>query len=222
MMQKLCVFFLFVFCWLSPIFAQKSFSGSSLLTPAKATIVIDSGHGGEDRGTRANGPFCEEKRICLQTSKLVKKYLSQLGYRVIMTRSTDIYVPLPRRVEIAEQARASLFVSIHYNSAPSTQAKGIEVFYCESKEKKIRSAASKKLAETILSRVIQRTSATSRGVKKGNFFVLREASMPAIIVEGGFISNLEERIQLKDHEYIDKIARGIADGVDQYYRGKNL
>lgn len=187
-----------------------------------ATILIDIGHGGTDLGTRANAPFCEEKRVCLQTGRLVKKYLDQLGYRAIMTRTTDRFISLQRRVEMADQARASLFVSIHYNAAPSTEAKGIEIFYCDAKEQKVRSSASKKLAEIILSRVIRRTSANSRGVKRGNFFVIRETSMPAVIVEGGFISNPEERRLLKDHEYIDKIARGIAEGIDQYYRGKRF
>jgi N-acetylmuramoyl-L-alanine amidase len=183
-----------------------------------ATIIIDPGHGGTDRGARANSPFCEEKRVCLQTARLVKKYLDQLGYRVIMTRITDVYVPLPRRVEIAEQANASLFVSIHYNAVRNPVPEGIEIFYCDSKEKKQRTTASKKLADSILSRLIRRTSAVSRGVKKGNLFVIRETSMPAVLVEGGFISNLKERTNLKDYEYIDKIARGIADGVDYYYR----
>ena len=205
----------------SSVYGQKSLSGSSsLFSAGTTTIMLDIGHGGTDRGTRASGPFCEEKRICLQTGRLVKKYLDQLGYRVVMTRATDVFVSLPRRVEMADQARAALFVSIHYNSAPASQAKGIEVFYSESKEKKIRSAASKKLAQSILTKLIQRTSAVSRGVKQGNFYVIRETSMPAVIVEGGFISNPEERTFLKDHEYIDKIARGIADGIDQYCRGK--
>ncbi|MCC6128050.1 MAG: N-acetylmuramoyl-L-alanine amidase [Chlamydiae bacterium] len=221
-MQRL-VFIFALICWVfSPVYGQKTFSGSSLISRSQATIIIDIGHGGPDRGARASGPFCEEKRICLQTGRLVKKYLDQLGYRVILTRATDVYISLPRRVEMADQARASLFVSIHYNSAPSSQAKGIEVFYPESGKQKVRSAASKKLAQTILSRVIQRTSAISRGVKKGNFFVIRETSMPAVIVEGGFISNAEERSCLKDHTYIDKIARGVADGIDLYYRGRIL
>lgn len=213
--------FLTIVIWLfEPLCAQKTFSSSSLFSAGNATIMLDIGHGGTDRGARANSPFCEEKRICLQTGRLVKKYLDQLGYRVIMTRSTDVFVSLPRRVEMADQARAALFVSIHYNSAPASQAKGIEVFYPESKERKMRSSASKKLAQAILSKVIHRTSAVSRGVKKGNFYVIRETSMPAVIVEGGFISNPQERVSLKDHEYIDQIARGIADGIDQYYRGK--
>lgn len=184
------------------------------------TIIIDPGHGGTDRGARAKTPFCEEKRVCLQTSRLVKKYLDQLGYHVVMTRTTDVYIPLPRRVEIANQARASLFVSVHYNASRNPTAQGIEVFYCDSKEEKVRTASSKKLADSILSRVIRRTSATSRGVKKGNLFVIRETSMPAVLVEGGFISNLDERSNLKDHEYLDKIARGIADGIDQYFKSR--
>ncbi len=190
-------------------------------TPTTApTIIIDAGHGGNDRGACAKGPFCEEKRICLQTARLVQKYLDQLGYHVIMTRTADAFIPLPRRVEIAIQARGSLFVSLHYNSSRNPIAHGIEVFYCDSKEEKARASSSKKLAESILSKVIRRTSATSRGVKKGNFYVIRETSMPAVIVEGGFISNPQERSHLKDHEYLDSIARGVADGIDQYMKKK--
>ena len=210
--RQLFLFFFF--------FSQTAIYAGSINPSYSATIIIDPGHGAQDRGTRASAPFCEEKRICLQTSRLVKKYLDQLGYRVIMTRMTDVYVSLPRRVEIADQARADLFVSIHYNSAPVESAQGIEIFYYESKESKMRSSASRKLAQSILSRMIQRTSAHSRGVKRGNFLVIREASMPAVIIEGGFISNQEERTNLKDHVYIDKLARGIADGIDNYCRGK--
>lgn len=213
-MLRIALLFVSCFCLMHTTYA----AGISPLN--SAIIVIDAGHGGTDRGTRANAPFCEEKRICLQTSRLVKKYLDQLGYRVIMTRMTDVFIPLSRRVEIADQARASLFVSIHYNSAPAASAKGVEVFYSESKGEKVRAAASKKLAQSVLSRVIHRTSAQSRGVKKKDFFVIRETSMPAILIEGGFISNQEERESLKDHVYIDKIARGIADGIDLYHRGK--
>src|SRR5687767_11075767 len=83
----------------------------------RPTIVIDAGHGGIDPGTKAQKPFCEEKRICLQSARLVKKYLDQLGYHVVLTRNTDTFVPLSRRVEIARQADAALFVSVHFNSS---------------------------------------------------------------------------------------------------------
>src|SRR3989344_5755950 len=85
--------------------------GSLINTSAASapTIVLDPGHGGTDRGARSKAPFCEEKRICLQTARLVKKYLDQLGYHVVMTRTTDAFIPLPRRVEIASQSSSSVF-----------------------------------------------------------------------------------------------------------------
>ncbi|MBI3508823.1 MAG: N-acetylmuramoyl-L-alanine amidase [Chlamydiia bacterium] len=186
------------------------------------TVVIDPGHGGTDRGARGKMPFCEEKRLCLQTAKLVRQYLDQLGYRVVMTRENDAFVPLARRVEIAQQASSSIFVSIHYNSARSPTAQGIEIFFCDSQDQKQKTLASKRLAETILPRLIRRTSATSRGVKRANYYVIRETIMPAVLIEGGFISNPLERAQLKTIEYQEKIARGIADGIDSYFRRKRL
>jgi len=186
------------------------------------TVVIDAGHGGTDRGARAKMPFCEEKRLCLATARLVRQYLDQLGYHVVMTRDTDSFVPLARRVEIAQQASSHIFVSIHFNSSRSAAAQGIEIFFNEAADEKQRAASSKRLAEAILPRVIRRTSATSRGVKRGNFYVIRETSMPAVLIEGGFISNPLERSQLKSLEYQEKIARGIADGIDFYFRRRKL
>jgi N-acetylmuramoyl-L-alanine amidase len=192
--------------------------GSVLASTTVPTIVIDPGHGGTDHGARAKAPFCEEKRICLQTARLVKKYLDQLGYHVVMTRNTDAFVPLPTRVETATQAGSAIFVSIHYNSSRTPTAQGIEIFFFDSKENRSRTTASKKLADAILPRLIRRTQAQSRGVKKGNFYVIRETSMPAILIEGGFISNPQERALLKQRDYQEQIARGIADGIDQYFK----
>ena len=179
----------------------------AVFTLSAQTVVIDAGHGGNDRGTRSKMPFCEEKRLCLYTSRLVRQYLDQLGYHVIMTRDNDTFVPLPRRVEIAQQASSSIFVSI---------------LFCDSKEQKQKTSASKRLAEAILPRVIRRTAANSRGVKRANFFVIRETKMPAVLIEGGFISNPLELSQLKTREYQEKIARGIADGIDSYFKRKTF
>lgn len=195
-------------------------TGSLIAPPDAPTIVIDVGHGGTDRGARGHIPYCEEKKICLLTARLVKQYLDQLGYHVVMTRNTDDFVSLPKRVEIASQAQANIFVSVHFNSSRSVEAQGIEVFFHDTKENRNRATASRKLADSILSRVIRRTSASSRGVKKGNFYVIRETDMPAVLVEGGFISNAEERALLKSRDYQEKIARGIADGIDQYFKAR--
>lgn len=194
-------------------------AGTRLNTPDAPTIVIDVGHGGTDRGARRNSPYAEEKKLCLQTAKLVRRYLDQLGYHVVLTRTADNFLPLSKRVEIAKQANANIFVSVHFNSSKSPQAKGVEVFFCDgSKKNSARTIASKKLATSVLGRIVKRTSARDRGVKKGNFYVIRETEMPAILVEGGFISNPDERKLLKSHAYQEKIAQGIADGVDIYFK----
>ncbi len=205
---------------LSLILISATPTGAILTAPDAPTIVIDVGHGGTDRGARGHVPYCEEKKICLLTARLVKQYLDQLGYHVVMTRNTDDFISLPKRVEIAIQAQANIFVSVHFNSSRSTEAQGIEVFFHDSKENRNRTSASRKLAESVLSRVIRRTSATSRGVKKGNFYVIRETDMPAILVEGGFISNPDERVLLKSRDYQEKIARGVADGIDHYFKAR--
>ena len=211
---------LLFFVFFTPLFgdAKKKNVGYTIPKGAVPTVVIDAGHGGRNKGTCSKSPYCEEKRVCLQTARLVRKYLDQLGYRVVMTRDSDSFISLPRRVEIAAQAASSIFISIHYNHAKSPQAQGIEIFYYDSKENRTRSAASKHLAEAILPGVIKRTEALSRGVKKGNFHVLRENSVPSILIEGGFLSNVQECTKIKNPKYLDQIAMGIADGVDHYLK----
>lgn len=194
-------------------YPHKKSSGASA-----PVIVIDPGHGGLDLGARSKKPYCEEKRIALMTAQLAKKYLDRLGYRVILTRSQDVFLPLSRRTRLANPSRAALFVSLHYNSCSNASAHGIEVFYCDSKREGARTKSSKKLADLILGDLIKRTKAKSRGVKKGNFYVIRESKVPAVLVEGGFISNPNERSKLRQRDYLDKIARAVADGVDQYFK----
>lgn len=213
------IFFLFL-SFLFPLAgdAKKKETAYAIPRGAVATVVIDAGHGGRNKGTCSKSPYCEEKRVCLQTARLVRKYLDQLGYHVVMTRDSDSFIPLPRRVEVSAQAASSVFVSIHYNHAKSPQAQGVEIFFYDSKKNPSRAASSKHLAEAILPGVIKRTGAASRGVKKGNFYVLRENTIPAILIEGGFLSNSQECLQIKNPKYQDKIARGIADGIDHYLK----
>ena len=128
-----------------------------------------------------------------------------------------MFIPLEKRALIANETKSKLFVSIHYNSAPNPVAKGIEVFYYAS-EDKIRKDASKKLATRVLSKVVDRTAAESRGTKEGKFCVIRETKMPAILIEAGFMTHPDELHLLKDINYRDKIARGIAEGIDSYFK----
>lgn len=183
----------------------------------KAFIVLDPGHGGHDVGTQSiSKPRYQEKSLNLVTANFVKHYLQQLGYRILLTRHDDTFVSLEKRAEIANEQKPTLFVSIHYNSAPSAEAQGVEVFFYQSKENKSRTTQSKRLAQCILKHVLSHTKAKSRGVKHGNFAVIRETNMPAVLIEGGFVTNESELQNLKDPTYLKKLAWGIAKGIDEY------
>ncbi|MBN1915071.1 MAG: N-acetylmuramoyl-L-alanine amidase [Parachlamydiales bacterium] len=188
--------------------APRSYPHSKAVKPL---VILDSGHGGQDQGAVIKYPHTEEKKLNLTTAYQTKKYLERLGYRVVMTRYCDHYVPLSARVAKANQSRAVLFISIHYNSCPNALANGVEVFYGESPQ-------GKKLARQVLSRVLINTKAKSRGVKEGKFYVIRQTKMPSILIECGFLTNTEEREKIRDHRYLDQIARGIAEGIDQFMR----
>jgi len=184
---------------------------------ARPLIVIDAGHGGEDFGTHSLGvPKFQEKYLNMSTAIIVKNFLEQFGCTVLMTRSDDTFVPLDKRAAFANERNPKLFVSIHYNSAPSKEAEGIEVFYYRSDENKERTAKSKLLAQAISEKTVQNTKAKSRGIKHGNYAVLRETKMAAVLIEGGFLTNASEMDKIKDANYLKNIALGIAQGIQSY------
>lgn len=200
------------------LYFKKTFK-TTLPQHARPLIILDAGHGGTDEGAKVSSLV--EKRVTLQTVLILKKMLEEVGCRVILTRSRDVYVPLHRRVSIANKTRASLFVSVHYNSSPSPDAEGLEVFYYAGQDP-VRVQASKNLASAVLTQIQQATKAVSRGVKVGNFHVIRETTMPAILVEGGFMTHRDEVARLKDKSYLEKIAKGIALGVERYLKQKKI
>lgn len=190
-------------------------------TAPKSLIIIDPGHGGEDFGTQSHtSPKYHEKSLNLATSFILRDYLQKLGYEVSLTRANDKFIALSKRADFANLQEPSLFVSVHYNSAPSKEAEGVEVYYYRSETDKARTAESKLLAESILQRVIKNTDAKSRGIKHGNFAVIRETQMPAVLVEGGFLTSDNEMNRLKDGTYIKRIAWGIAEGINNYLQGQ--
>lgn len=188
----------------------------------KKHIVLDPGHGGKDSGTCSEKNSYEEKERALKTTKIVKSYLEDLGYKITMTRTSDVFVALPKRAEIANHLNAELFVSIHYNHAENPDVDGVEVFYYKDEKNPFspRILASKNLAEKVLTRIIKHTGAHSRGVKKANFAVVRETKMPAILIEAGFLSNPEERAKIKEEAYLCYLGWGIARGIDSYFEKK--
>lgn len=187
------------------------------LTGAKPQILIDPGHGGEDEGTHSiSPPIYHEKNINLSTARLIEEYLKSQQVTTCLTRTGDETLSLESRINKTKNLQPKIFVSVHYNAALSSSAHGIEVFYYQSDKDKTLSKKSKELAELVLSEVIQSTDAKSRGVKHGNYAVIREASMPAILVECGFMTNANEMNKIKSPQYLKKVATGISKGIVTY------
>ena len=183
----------------------------------RKVVVIDPGHGGGDLGTQSTTkPRYKEKHLNLSTSKMLEGFLQQMGYQTVMTRTDDTFLTLEKRAEIANGLKCDLFISVHYNSAPAKQAEGVEVFFYRDDKDKDRATSSKALAQLVLNKVIENTEAKSRGVKHGDLSVIRNTKMPAILVEGGFLTNDDEMQRLKDPNYLKRVAWGIAQGIHAY------
>ncbi len=194
--------------------------GDSPVAPAPApngplrglTICVDAGHGGADQGGTANGVM--EKDVVLKVSLMLRDLLLASGARVLMTRTTDTYPDLDQRCELANKEKADLFVSVHANIAPNSDAvQGIEIFY------KGGTVASANLARTLIGAMARVTDSPNRGAKVDprGLRVLENTKMPAVLVELGFLSNAEEAQRLTTREYQEVMARALHDGVAQYW-----
>lgn len=182
----------------------------------KRIIIIDPGHGGKDFGAQNHQMGLVEKRLTLRTAKMLSAALKRMGYTVAMTRHSDIYVGLDERVKFANKLPNCLFVSIHFNSAKATSAQGVEVFYFDDPKQGTRSYNSKLLASSVMSHIHAATDCENRGVKIGAFRVIKSTLVPAILIEGGFITNIEEGRKLAQMQYLHKLAKSIATGVAKY------
>ncbi|MBR1843743.1 MAG: N-acetylmuramoyl-L-alanine amidase [Opitutales bacterium] len=194
------------------------------------TIVIDPGHGGKAEGTVQNG--LKEKLLTLKTAQLLAGKLRSMGYVVHLTRTTDADVFLSQRSAFANMKHADLFISIHYNSAPSEQARGIEVFafplagYPSSDQvvtKEFNSmpinafdGQSSILGWQVQKKIIPNTGSIDRGVKRKRLGVLRELNCPGILIECGFLSHPTESKICNSADYQEKLTRAIADGIRAY------
>jgi N-acetylmuramoyl-L-alanine amidase len=177
-------------------------SGSS------TTVVIDAGHGGHDRGG-IPGQRISEKEMTLDVAQRLKKALEASGYRVVMTRDSDVFVPLGTRVAIANSYANAIFVSIHFNSAKRSGAGGIETYFYNRE--------SLPLASAIHYFVAGGAPSSNRNVRRRGYFVLRKATVPAVLVECGFLTNPTEAALAQTASYRQKLAEEIAAGV----RGRN-
>lgn len=179
-------------------------------------VVIDPGHGGEDEGASREGVM--EKEINLQLALLLSSKLQAMGIDTVLTREDDGTQPsLEERVRLAEDSHADIYISIHQNACEDSFAEGFEVWYGEKDED------SRRLAQLINMGILEKTDAKERETVEGDaLYVLRENTVPACLIETGFLSNGRERDALNDPEYQDKMAEGIAWGIQYYFFPKTM
>ena len=177
------------------------------INPNEKVVVIDPGHGGVDCGATRAGIY--EKDITTDVSKRVAALLRSSGYKVYMTRDEDKTVELKERVDFTESVAPDLFVSIHVNSSEGTTATGIETHYYHD--------YSIDLAKDVHNSMVKYISSKDRGLFKSKFYVINHTTMPAILVEIGFISNEAERTDLVKEKRKQATAKAIAEGIMNYY-----
>ena len=181
-------------------------------------VVIDAGHGGSDPGAISTSLKMQEKDVVLEVAKEAQRLLEAAGFRVYMTRTSDTYISIQDRAEVANQLRADLFVSIHANSATRSDIKGVETLYYPSEVNPLDFRDNKFLAEIFQREMVRTLGAASHRINaREKLVVLRETRMPAIITEIGFLSNPEEERLLAMTEYRRLAAEGVARSVIRYF-----
>ncbi|OGO90644.1 MAG: hypothetical protein A2Y17_02835 [Clostridiales bacterium GWF2_38_85] len=185
-------------------------------------IIIDPGHGGEDRGAIANG--LAEKDLNLAVAMKLNQFFILSGYTVIMTRTDDVllykegqedrkkFYDLRNRLEIAEKYENCIFISIHMNKFPLQSSHGLQVFYSDNDE------SSQVLAEMIQNESKLLDPTNTRKIKHDNntIYILEKITKPAVLVECGFISNYEESRLLVDEQYQNKLAFILFCGITKF------
>jgi N-acetylmuramoyl-L-alanine amidase len=199
------------------------------------TVCLDPGHGGKDPGNEIGSS--QEKQCTLLLAKEVRAELGRAGLKVSLTRSTDSFIELPARPALAKRRRADLFVSLHFNAAETGRStvRGAEV-YCltpaGATSTNTRGEGNGErwfpgnrnndqslfLAYQVQKALTRDLAVEDRGVRRARFAVLRDAAMPAVLIEAGFLSHPVEGRQILSAAYRQKIARAIVEGLLAYKR----
>jgi len=178
-------------------------------------VVVDPGHGGADPGAHSDRGTLE-KDINLDVALVLKQLLLDAGAIPILTRETDTGVPLYDRPALANEQKADLYVSIHSNSFTDATKFGTETYYY------VTNAESKRLAELIHQEVVTGLGTADRGVRMANFVVLRESTMPSVLVELAFLSHPGDEVLLRDPLKRRNAAQAILKGLLNFYREKGI
>jgi N-acetylmuramoyl-L-alanine amidase len=193
------------------------------------TVVIDPGHGGNDEGARSHGLV--EKQMTLDVALRVEQMLRSLNFPTVLTRRDDHYVSLADRVAIANKVDNSIFLSIHFNQSRDGSGNGVETFYADqkippdldwtwigffSKPQPPVVDNGETLAGFIQTSLATKLNGLNRGIKSRSLYVVRHTRSPAVLVEGGFISNMFEAQMLTNSDYRDRLAAAMVEGILSY------
>ena len=239
-MLALCGLLLMVasFVWLQLRQAERSVgkieprtAKSSAASKPFAVVVLDPGHGGQDSGAMCGGVL--EKDLTLDVARRIDRLLNSEGIATLMTRVGDTYVSLADRAAFANRVRKCIFVSIHFNEDNKPVASGVETYYAAHQITAGSLLASwlpflwrplsdspnpesQNLAALVQEALVARTRSIDRGTEARQFFVIANVTSPAILIEGGFLTNKEDISKLASEDYRDQIAAAVADGILHY------
>ena len=198
------------------------------------TVVIDPGHGGLDNGTR--GLRGDEKLFTFDLGMRLRSELEKRGLKVVMTRETDFNPPKIERAMTGNRTDRSIFISLHFNQEPHRNSRGLETYVMTPQGEKSTNDGSLKadgkfgfdgnfveeeslaLATAVHSQLIRTCRCDDRAVRRGRFAVVKYCQRPAILIEGGYISNVEDAVRIATAEYRTLMAQAIADGVVHFRR----
>ncbi|MEY2561211.1 MAG: N-acetylmuramoyl-L-alanine amidase [Verrucomicrobiota bacterium] len=197
------------------------------------TIVLDPGHGGFDKG--AGSAFGNEKEYALDVARQLRPLLQAKGFKVIMTRENDVFIPLEVRARIANATKDSIFVSIHFNAtnanreatgfeifsltprgAPSTADDWLALSFANMQAGSAVDAASFELSAVVYHSMLGHIPEFDRGIKRARFAVLRHTKIPAILVEGGFLTEAGDSKRIADPAWRKQLAESLCTGIENY------
>lgn len=213
---------------LEPVLRPQKIKG----TEEVRTVVLDAGHGGHDNG--AWSPYGSEKQFTLDVVLRTKKLLEAQGYRVVLTRASDTFIPLYDRAAIANRQKNAIFISVHFNSGgagtgletytlaprgvPSMMADGPSVSDLVPQPGNVNDAENMALATATHAALVVRSRLYDRGIKRARFVVIRETTIPAVLIEGGFLSHSFDARVIATPEYRQQMAGAILTAVNNYRR----
>src|ERR1700688_2203072 len=201
------------FVALLPACASMRHAAVKNTTKTFSTVVVDAGHGGKDSGAyRRSGP--PEKIVTLDVAQRLNRKLRESQLKTVMTRSSDVFIPLDERVAIENAQKNCIFVSIHFNDSRRRGVHGFETYY--------HSPYASDLANRIQAKLMTIPNSANRGVNTANFRVLRLAAYPAVLVECGFLSNRREGGEARDFEYRELLADRIAEAIVEQRYGRGV